>query len=198
MQLDIEVYLDYICPFCFLTTFSFNEAIKNKDIKVNYIPFEIPEIDIDNDIFRKNFWNDVLENMAKNFGRKAQIPNIPKLQSKLASEAFYFANDNGKGKEFNTKIYETFFEKGKDIGRVDVLSEVASEIGLDPEDIESALKARKYKEQHEKAIKKGKENNINAVPTIIIGHTKIIGYRKKEFFDTIIEEEFEKLGNKNM
>ena len=32
MGLNIKVYLDYICPFCFLTTFSFNAAIKNKDV----------------------------------------------------------------------------------------------------------------------------------------------------------------------
>lgn len=193
MQLNIKVYLDYICPVCFLTTFSFNAAIKNKDIKVNYIPFEIPDIDINNDLFRKSFWNDVLENIAKNFGHEAKIPDIPKLQSKLACEAFYFANDNGKGKEFNSKVYETFFEKGKDIGKIDVLSEVASEIGLDSDDIKLALETRRYKEQHKQAIEKGKKDNINAVPTIIIGHTKIIGYRKKEFFDNIIEEEIEKL-----
>lgn len=55
MGLNIKVYLDYICPFCFLTTFSFNAAIKNKDVSVEYIPFEIPKLKLENDLFRKIF-----------------------------------------------------------------------------------------------------------------------------------------------
>lgn len=193
MRLNIKVYLDYICPFCFLITFSFNAAIKNKDVSVEYIPFEIPELKLENDLFRKNFWSNILENTAKNFGHKAKIPDIHRPKSKFASEAYYFADENGKGKEFNSKVYEAFFEKGKDINRIDVLSEVGSEIGIDSDDIKSVLEARKYKEQHEKAIKRGKEEGINAVPTIIIGHTKVVGYKRREFFDSIIEEEIERL-----
>lgn len=193
MGLDVKVYLDYICPFCFLTTFSFNAAIENKDISVKYIPFEIPELDLENDLFRKSLWNDILENMAKNFGHKAKMPDISKPKSKIASEVYYFANEKGKGKEFNIKVYEAFFEKGKDIGRTNVLSEIASEIGLDSDDIKAVLEERKYKKKHEEAIKKSKEEGISVVPAIIIGHTKITGYRKKEFFDNVIEEEIEKL-----
>lgn len=196
MKLDIKVYLDYICPFCFLTTFPFNDAVKNKDISVQYIPFEIPELDLNSDLFRKSFWDDILENMANNFGHKAKIPNISKPNSKLASEAYYLANENGKGKEFNTKVYEAFFEKGKDIGKVNVLTEIAGEIGLDSNDIKIALENRKYKEKHKEEMKKGKEEGVSAVPTIIIGHTKVIGYRKKEFFDNIIEEEIGRLNDK--
>lgn len=70
---------------------------------------------------------------------------------------------------------------------------MGSEIGIDSDDIKSVLEARKYKEQHEEAIKRGKEEGINAVPTIIIGHTKVVGYKRREFFDSIIEEEIERL-----
>ena len=193
MEVNIKVYLDYICPFCFLTQFTFNEAIKNKDVKIEYIPFEIPELNLDMDPFRKSMWNNILESIGRSFGHKAEIPDISTPKSKLAFEAYYFANEHGKGNEFQDKVYEAFFEKGKDIGRVDVLSEIADEIGLSASDIKNALKSRKYKEKEEKQLEKGKIDKINCIPTIIIGETKVVGYKSKEEFEHIIKEECDKI-----
>lgn len=193
MAVNIKVYLDYICPFCFLTQFTFNEAIKNKNVKIEYIPFEIPELNLNMDPFRKSMWNNILESVATGFGHKAEIPDISIPKSKLAFEAYYFANEHGKGNEFQDKVYEAFFEKGKDIGRVDVLSEIAGEIGLSANDIKDALRSRRYKEKEEKQLEKGKIDNINRIPTIIIGETKVIGYKSKEEFEHIIKEECEKI-----
>lgn len=193
MELNIKLYVDYLCPFCFLTKFSFSEAVKNKNVKIEYIPFQIPELDLNNDPFRKKMWNNILKDISMNFGHEAKIPDIPNPKSKLAFEAYYFADDHGKGNEFHNKVYEAFFEKGKDIGNIHVLSEIANEIGLDSDDIEQALKNRSYKDKEEKEFKKGKENNIDRIPTVIIGETRVIGYKSKEFFQEVIEEEYQKL-----
>ncbi|MDO4535937.1 MAG: DsbA family protein [Clostridium perfringens] len=193
MEVSIKVYLDYICPFCFLTRFTFGEAIKNKDVKIEYIPFEVPELNFKMDPFRKSMWNNILEGIGKRFGHKAEIPDISTPKSKLAFEAYYFANEHGKGNEFQDKVYEAFFEKGRDIGQVNVLSEIADEIGLSPADVKYALENRKYKQKKEEQLQMGKVDNIDSIPTIIIGGTKVVGYKSKEVFEDIIKEECEKL-----
>ncbi len=193
MEVNIKVYLDYICPFCFLTRFTFGEAVKDKNVKVQYIPFEIPELNLNIDPFRKSMWNNILESIGKKFGCKAKIPNIDTPKSKLAFEAYYFAKEHGKGKEFQDKVYEAFFEKGKDIGQVDVLSEIVDELGLSAGDVKDALESRKYKQKEQEQLQMGKIDNIDCIPTIIIGDTKVIGYKSKEVFEDIIKEEYEKL-----
>lgn len=193
MEVNIKVYLDYICPFCFLTQFTFTEAIKNKNVKIEYIPFEIPELNLNMDPFRKSMWNNILESIGNSFGHKAKIPDISTPKSKLAFEAYYFAKDHGKGNEFQDKVYEAFFEKGKDIGHVEVLLEIADEIGLSTSDVKDALRSGKYKYKEGKQLEKGKIDNINCIPTIIIGDTKVVGYKSKEEFEDIIKEECKKI-----
>ena len=41
MPLTIKVYSDYVCPFCFLAEFPLQEAIRGKDVAVEWMPFEL-------------------------------------------------------------------------------------------------------------------------------------------------------------
>lgn len=41
MTVHIKVYSDYVCPFCFVGKAAFEEAIKGKDVEVEWMPFEL-------------------------------------------------------------------------------------------------------------------------------------------------------------
>ncbi|MFP3821891.1 DsbA family protein, partial [Bacillus sp. SIMBA_008] len=41
MTLQIKVYSDYVCPFCYVGKAAFEEAIKDKDVQVEWMPFEL-------------------------------------------------------------------------------------------------------------------------------------------------------------
>ncbi|MEC2084937.1 DsbA family protein, partial [Bacillus inaquosorum] len=54
MTVHIKVYSDYVCPFCFIGKAAFEEAIKGKDVDVEWMPFELrpspsPQLDPVND-----------------------------------------------------------------------------------------------------------------------------------------------------
>lgn len=193
MKLNIKIYLDYICPFSFLTTFIFNEFEKNENINIEYIPIETPKLNLSEDHFRKSFWNNILHNMPLELGYKLEMPNISKIESEMTSEAYYYAKDNGKGTEFNNKIYELFFKDGKDIGEVQVLNECFKEIGLNIDELNKSLENRTYRQIREEGAQRSIEDNVVAIPTIIIGDTRIVGYKKKEFYANIIDRELNKI-----
>lgn len=41
MSVKIKVYSDYVCPFCFIGEAPLKEAIKGKDVEVEWMPFEL-------------------------------------------------------------------------------------------------------------------------------------------------------------
>ncbi|GAA4845092.1 hypothetical protein GCM10023310_23730 [Paenibacillus vulneris] len=41
MTLKIQAYSDFICPFCFLAKGPLDEAVKGKEVEVEWMPFEL-------------------------------------------------------------------------------------------------------------------------------------------------------------
>ncbi|MDE3838968.1 hypothetical protein C0966_06215 [Bacillus methanolicus] len=132
--------------------------------------------------------------MAEQLGVHIVLPNVsPQPYTHLAFEGYQYAKEKGKGNEYNDRMFRAFFQEEQDIGDLDVLTKLAGEIGLDEKEYREALETRKYKEAHKKALDHAyHEAKIQAVPTFVIGDTKVVGVRSKETFEQIIDEELNK------
>jgi predicted DsbA family dithiol-disulfide isomerase len=66
---------------------------------------------------------------------------LPPLQprSRLAHEAAHWARTQGRFDEMHEAIFRAFFERGEDIGNVDVLTNLAEQLGLAHERLREAL-----------------------------------------------------------
>ena len=93
-------------------------------------------------------------------------------------------------------MFTAFFQEEQDIGKIEILVNLAGKLGLDQEKFKEALETRKYKNAHQQALQHVyNEANIQAVPTFIIGKTVLQGARSKEVLEQIIDDELNK-GNK--
>lgn len=199
MTLKISVYSDYVCPFCFLAEQPFYEAIQGQeDVEVEWMPYELrpypnetlrPEDD-----YLQITWKQSVYPLAKEMGVPITLPNVsPQPYTSLAFEGYQFARENGKGNEYNSRIFRAFFQEEQNIGDVDILTRLAEDVGLDPETYRHALENRTYKETHEKALAHAtSQAEITAVPTFVIGKTKVSGIQTKETLETLIEQERKK------
>lgn len=132
--------------------------------------------------------------MAEHFGVKIVLPKVsPQPYTHLAFEGYQYAKEKGKGNEYNHRMLAAFFQEEQDIGNIDVLTKLAGELGFDGQEYRQVLETRKYKEVHQKALQHAySEANIQAVPTFIIGGTKVQGMRSKEDLEQIIDDELSK------
>lgn len=198
MKVKIKVYSDYVCPFCFLAEQPLEEAIKGRDVEVEWMPYELrpyPNETLKPEgHYLQNTWKQSVYPMAESMGIDIVLPRVsPQPYTHLAFEGYQYAREKGKGNEYNDLMLRAFFQKEQDIGNIDVLTNLAGELGLDEMEYREALTSRRYKEVHERALKHAYEEvNITAVPTIIIGNTTITGIRSKETFEQIIEDELNK------
>ncbi|CAM4406359.1 hypothetical protein BAMA_21075 [Bacillus manliponensis] len=199
MTVKVKVYSDFVCPFCFLGKAPLDEVIKEKDLEVEWIPFELrpsptPKIDPWNEPDKLGAWNSFIAPAAKQLGVEMQLPRLsPHPYTHLAFEGCHFAKEHGKGTEFHNRVFSAFFQEEQNIEDIEVLTKLADEVGLPKDDFKEALVTRKYKEVHEKALKHAyEEAQIRAVPTFVIGDEVIQGLASKERLEKAINQELEK------
>lgn len=198
MTVQIKVYSDYVCPFCYIAEVPLEQAMKGKDVEVEWMPYELrpypnetlrPEDD-----YLPRVWNQSVYPMAAQYGVEMVLPRVsPQPYTHLAFEGFQYAKEHGKGNAYNHRMFKAFFQEEQDIGKVEVLVKLAGEIGLNEQEFREALDSRKYREAHRKALEHAyHEAHITAVPTIVIGDTVLRGVCSKETLEQAIQEELAK------
>ncbi|MEK4090859.1 DsbA family oxidoreductase [Viridibacillus sp. FSL H8-0110] len=199
MTVKIKAYSDFICPFCFLGKGPLDEIVKEKDVEVEWMPFELrpsPHSKIDpwKEPDKLSSWDSFILPTAKKLGVDMRLPRVsPHPYTNLAFEGCHFAKEHGKGNEFHHRVFTAFFQEEQNIENVEVLTNLAGEVGLSMDDFKDALVSRKYREVHQKALNHAyEEAQIMAVPTFIIGDEVIQGLASKERLAQVIDKELKK------
>ena len=80
--------------------------------------------------------------------------------------------------------------EGQDIGQIDVLTKLAGEVGLDEKELEQALRTRKYRDAHQRALRHAyQEAGVSGVPMFVIGEQVLTGLQDRETLEAVIGEQ---------
>jgi predicted DsbA family dithiol-disulfide isomerase len=176
MSLQVQVFSDYVCPYCFLAERPLNEALAEFDgaVEVEWMPFELrpyptPTLEPDGD-YLQNGWRDSIYPMAERMGVRIVLPSVsPQPYTKLAFEGALAARDEGKAEAYNHRMFTAFFQDELDIGNADVLGDCAAEIGMDRKNFRAALDDSLHRQECEEQLRFGRDIlAINSVPTFVI------------------------------
>lgn len=185
MSTTIEVFTDYVCPFCYLAEQPLADAVYGRDVDVVWQPFELrpepaPTLRPEGD-YLQSTWRQVVYPAAERMGVPIVLPEVsPQPYSRLAFEGFQFASEHGLGQRWTERMFRAFFVEQRDIGRLDVLADVAAELGLDVEAFRDALESGRYTEAHQQALHRAGALNITAVPTFLADGRRIEGMASAE------------------
>ncbi|MCA1031148.1 DsbA family protein [Bacillus timonensis] len=173
------------------------EAIKGKDVKVEWMPFELrpypnEQLSPKSDYIQRG-WHGSVKPMSERFGVQMVLPDIdPVPYTHLAHEGYQYALEHDKGLEYALAAFKGYWQRELDISQVDVLAELAAEVGLDKEDFTAKVAARTYQQKHREALRHAyQEAQITAVPTFFIGNRRVQGLHTKEMLEKIINEQYE-------
>lgn len=101
---------------------------------------------------------------------------------------------NGKGLIFYKRVIKVFFEDKKNTGDIDVLAELAGEVGLNSDQFKAAMKERQFETIHKKGLLDVcRDPNVQGVPTMYIGNKIVQGYHKFEALEKLINEQIKNL-----
>lgn len=184
--MKIEIWSDFVCPFCYIGKRKLEEALAEFPQKEQVqLEFKSFQLDPNAPLYTgQNFY----ESMAKKFGSVEQSKQMTAgitQQAKMIGLDFRFdtmkptntfdahrltkfATKRGKGAMLSEKLFYANFTDSKDIGNLETLAEIAVEVGLDKAEALTALKdPQAYKAEVDTDIKEAKQLGITSVPNFI-------------------------------
>jgi predicted DsbA family dithiol-disulfide isomerase len=147
-QIILEIFSDYVCPFCWLAEPAIRELERNEpDVRVVRRAFElrpapVPTLDPQGEYLTR-VWREVVYPMAERREMPLRLPPV-QPRSRLAHEAARFAAGQGCQEAFHTEVFRAFFQRGEDIGQVDILVALGNGVGLDGAALRQALETREF------------------------------------------------------
>lgn len=184
-QLKIDIVSDVVCPWCAIGYKKLSEAMTQMNEEVNFIvnwkPYELhPEIPAEgfdkkeyykikfgessgsNDRF--NFISDEGKKVGIefNFNKSKNLPN-----TFLAHRLLWLCRSKNMQDTLAEALFHAYFTDGRDIGDQDELIEIASEYGLNREEIRKFFKTNIGHDEVLREENRAREMNIFSVPTYI-------------------------------
>lgn len=198
VEKDIMFVTDFVCPFCIVGKEALKQALDEvgSTAKVQVYPYELTEepkerVDTFHDEKRKEHYK-VLEEPAKQLGLNITVPPavVPRPYTRLAFEGWHYAKDKGREEIYADLVYHAYFTDQKDIGRMEVLVELAGQAGLDKEEFRQTLLDGTYYQAQRDAVAYAKnELKVKHVPTIYIGGKEVTlrTYTKEEMIQILTD-----------
>lgn len=189
----LEVFYDYICPWCYLGTTSTDRLQKEQGIRIRWTLFPlhplIPEEGIDlTDLF-PNRPLGAMKGKLKEAAAQAGLPLARRSwisNSRRAQELEKWAISQGKGDQFRATTFRAYFAEGRDIGYIPVLEEIAREAGLDGIQVRKVLENGQFCQEVDADWLRARQMGVSAVPFYLYGEEPLVGYRPYEAFLKLI------------
>jgi predicted DsbA family dithiol-disulfide isomerase len=209
MDLNIEVYSDVICPWCFLGKHRLEKALEFLDkpagIQVSYLPFELnpftppegPDRETYPEARREPSLREAhqrLEAMGKEAGIPFDFERIRFIPNTFnAHRVIWLAGVEDVQAEVVEALFAAYFLEGRDLGKAKVLAAAADGAGLSGGKVEKLLKGDEGSAEVRELEKKGYRMGIAGVPYFVIGgNATLSGAQPVETFVSVISKEMEK------
>lgn len=175
-EIYIDVWSDYVCPFCYLelpvvarlqTEFGAAIAVRWRAFELR--PEPVPTLDPAGEYLRST-WARTVYPMAEQRGMTLRLPPV-QPRSRLALEAAAHARAENRFDDMHAALFRAFFEEGRDIGRTEVLLDIAAGAGVEPMPLAQALEDGRHREAVAEDRRLARDLGIDAVPAMLLRHS---------------------------
>ena len=206
-KLKIDIVSDVVCPWCVIGFINLQKAIKElKDqieFEISWKPYElhpeIPQNGYDKKLYLQQKFGDLSGRQSPykqieeigyslgfefNFSKTERIPNTFN-----AHRLLWKAKREGLQTELSEALFKAYFTDGRDVGSVEVLSDIANEVGMDKEKSKKFLLSKEGGQETADEEMSFIEKSIGAVPTYFINNKYIIqGGQEPETFVSFLNK----------
>lgn len=167
--LPITVFSDFTCPFCYVTEVALRALRTARELAVAYRAVELCPVPRPLALpLAEAGWEQRVLPVAAELSLPVAAPPF-RARTRKAHEASRAARGEGMEPQFRDAVFGAYWSGGRDIGRVDVLSEIAGEVGMDPVQFRIVLDIDRYADEVQRDAALALRLGIETLPTIFIG-----------------------------
>ena len=184
-EIQITVFSDYICPFCYVGHHRLMRLKDEYELKINWCFLEIhPENSAEGEpVTDLDYSSELWDELMKNLKRVAEEENIPLAKHTFTTnskDALLLAEASKQfGREtfyaLHEKLFFTFFVDNRNIGNRDILREIAKDCGLNDESINAAWIEPKHQQRLLENFNQARKYQIKSVPSFVFGERVLTG-----------------------
>lgn len=211
--MKVEIWSDFVCPFCYLGKTKFEKALEGfsdkENVEIVYKSFELDpnatniykgtmseliskKYGITIEEAKKN--NERITAQAKEVGLAYNLEKAIPVNTFYAHRLFQYAKQLGKDEEVVRLIFKAYFTDSKNISDIDTLVEIAKEARLKEEGVREVLNSKRYTDIVREDEKEAQNIGVNGVPFFLIdGKYSISGAQPIEFFRETLEKALKKV-----
>lgn len=187
--ITLEVFSDYVCPWCYLGDNRVKKLKENYDINVKLIHFPLhPETPQKGralmDLFSCGPEEIQIKNKRMHGLMKADgLPFKDRshtYNSRLAQEVGSWADTQPGGEKIHDKFYEAYFVDRRNIGDADVILDVVKSVGLDETAAKAVIDDRSFKDAVDADWAKSHSYGVTGVPTFVSEGQGVVGAQPYE------------------
>ncbi|MGV3470070.1 DsbA family oxidoreductase [Limnobacter sp.] len=192
--IKIQVWTDFVCPFCLLGESIIEKAIEGLNVEVEWMPFELrpyptPTLKPE-DEYLPRVWKASVYPMAERLGVPIQLPTVsPQPYTRKAFLGLQYAKQQGKGNEYTTDVMKAFFQQNLNIGEDQVLKNILANLGLNPVGLDEFVSSPQANAQHDSDLQYAKQLGIQAVPSLAVGEQFFSGVPSVQALREAIQRE---------
>ena len=208
MKMKIEVWSDFVCPFCYIGKRRLEEALEQtgfiSQAQVEFKSFELdpntpkPSEKTMYEVLAEKYGSTVeaaktmtagVVEQAKTVGLDYNFENMKPANTLDAHRLVKWASAQGKAEEANELLLHAYFIEGKDIGNNDVLLELMESLELSREEAEKILNSKEYLADVRIDIAKAGQIGVRGVPFFVINDKYAIsGAQPTETFISALQK----------
>ncbi|MES2591232.1 MAG: DsbA family oxidoreductase [Bacteroidota bacterium] len=185
--MKVEIWSDIMCPFCYIGKRKFEKALAQfenaEQVEISWKSFQLnpgmktdPKKSINEylseikgmPLEQAKEINEHVTQLAKAVGLQYNFDKAIVANSLDAHRLIQFAKEKNKDGEAEERLFKAYFTEGKNIADHATLALLASEIGLDQEEVQSFLKSNKYTEEVNNDIAEAQKIGVRGVPFFVI------------------------------
>ncbi|MCX6181300.1 MAG: DsbA family oxidoreductase [Bacteroidetes bacterium] len=216
-KMKIEIWSDVMCPFCYIGKRKFEEALAqfshkdkvvlewksyqlspylktNTNIKIHEYLAEHKGIDLQ----EAKRLNDYVTDLAKQVGLQYNFDKAVVANSLNAHRFAHFAKSQGKQNEAEEKLFQAYFTDGKNIDDFATLISLGQEIGLNAEDVKTALENGSYAAEVKADIQEAAQIGVRGVPFFVLNRKYAVsGAQQSVTFLDALEKSYAEWSSEN-
>ena len=207
--IKVDVWSDIACPWCYIGKRKLENAIEQFEAKGGVVEVEYhsyllnPDMPVDYEGSQKDYLSahkgiplmqvdslsDRVKRIAADVGLHYDFENQIMTNTILAHQLLHFAKSKGKQAEMKERLMAAHFVEAKHVGQIEVLADLAAEIGLDREEAKAALESKKYLVDFDADVAQAREYGITGVPFFVLqGQYGISGAQESTTFLNAFEQ----------
>jgi len=211
--MKIEIWSDIACPFCYIGKRKLEKAIQklpdSSSIQIEWKSFQLnPDLQTNENQNTLTYLSQTkgwtldqtiqmtaqVAAMGREEGLNFDFEHTLVANTKQAHRLLHFAKEKGKQDELKERLFQVYFEEGKNIDQQDILLDCAEAVGLARSEAKLVLDSDSFDAEIDQDVYESRLIGVQGVPFFVFDRKYgISGAQPDEVFDQTLQQALQEL-----